>query len=257
MIPSWTPTPFMRAKRPSPAGSRPPSMRSAGNFLGTTRYVQPGPSAQEARTRPDRISDGVCASFPGQKGQVRGSTLASKSDGRWARSVAMITQRPTTGSFLSSGNGPTRPRRPRVRGVLSRGRPGQEGGQRLPRRPPLEEHGAHGLTDRHADTRAARERQRGANGGDSLRHHARGAPRLIEGTALRQGHAEGAIAREATRTGEDQVAETAEAREGLRSRSEGNAQPGDLGEPPGDERCSGVLAEAKAVAQPGGQSDGV
>ena len=41
-----------------------------GNLLGTTRYVHPGESAPSRGARPARISDGVCSSWPGQKGQI-------------------------------------------------------------------------------------------------------------------------------------------------------------------------------------------
>src|SRR5258708_7577839 len=53
------------------------------------------------------ISGGVLSSWPSQNGQRPGSVLgcisALKSCGRFARSCAMITQRPTIGSLRSSG----------------------------------------------------------------------------------------------------------------------------------------------------------
>src|SRR5262249_37901830 len=57
--------------------------------------------------RKARISGGVLSSCPGQKGQtpvVGGACSTLKSTGRRARSVAMMTQRPTMGSLRSSGN---------------------------------------------------------------------------------------------------------------------------------------------------------
>src|SRR4051812_2418600 len=101
MITSWAPTPFMRSYIPSPRFSRPPSTIRAGNLLATTRDFQ----APLART--DMISDGVMDSFPAQnaQGTLRGTAADScaKSSGLRARSEAMITQRPATGSRLSSG----------------------------------------------------------------------------------------------------------------------------------------------------------
>src|SRR4030095_867207 len=81
-------------------------MRSAGNLLATTRKDQPEVLAGESGGRPTRISGGGLSSLPGQKTQLppratTGSVL--KSDGRRARSVEMMTQRPTTGPFRSSG----------------------------------------------------------------------------------------------------------------------------------------------------------
>src|ERR1700758_3379037 len=87
-------------------------MPKAGNLLGTTRTVQPGVSRCGGGPpfgfgRYAWISGGVLASFPGQKGQNPPLIFIfsrTKSVGRLARSVEMITQRPTIGSFLSSGN---------------------------------------------------------------------------------------------------------------------------------------------------------
>src|SRR2546428_1847684 len=103
---SWAPTPVILSKRPSPDGSRSPSILSAGNLFGTMRYVQPGPFGSLPGRRSAKISGGVWASWPSQNAHAdtRGRTgSATKSDGRRARSVAMMTQRPTTGSLRSSG----------------------------------------------------------------------------------------------------------------------------------------------------------
>src|SRR5215510_10812921 len=81
-------------------------MRSAGNLLATTRYDHPDVLGAEPGARPTRISGGVLLSLPGQNTQSppRGTTASVlKSDGRRARSVEMMTQRPTTGSFRRSG----------------------------------------------------------------------------------------------------------------------------------------------------------
>src|SRR3989442_2407445 len=81
-------------------------MRSAGNLLGTTRSDQPGPSRVVSGGRTATISGGALSSLPVQNthGPPRGRTGSMlKSVGRRARSVEMITQRPTTGSLRSSG----------------------------------------------------------------------------------------------------------------------------------------------------------
>src|SRR5215470_11295540 len=113
-------------------------MRSAGNLLATTRYDQPGAFAAESGPRPTRISGGVLLSLPGQNTQSppRGTTPSVlKSDGRRARSVEMMTQRPTTGSFRRSGT-----MSPHLDVLTRRGAP-QQRGQRVRRRLAVEEHG--------------------------------------------------------------------------------------------------------------------
>src|SRR5919204_1590795 len=106
MTTSCAPTPFMRSYGPSPEGSRSPSMRNAGNLLGTTRSDQPGPSRRVSGGRTATISGGVLSSLAVQNthGPPRARTgSVLKSVGRRERSVEMMTQRPTTGSLRSSG----------------------------------------------------------------------------------------------------------------------------------------------------------
>src|SRR6185503_3671739 len=107
MITSWAPTPFIRSYMPSPRRSSPPSTWSAGNLLETTRVLHPGPFAPVPPSRVANTSGGVKRSFPGQNGHAPPGDSAGgppfQSEGLRARSVAMMTQRPTTGSFLSSG----------------------------------------------------------------------------------------------------------------------------------------------------------
>src|ERR1700704_6282781 len=82
-------------------------MPRAGNLLGTTRKFQPATSGRTfSPGRYARISGGVVFSLPGQNGQnppFMATRSRKKSPGRLERSVEMITQRPVTGSFLSSG----------------------------------------------------------------------------------------------------------------------------------------------------------
>src|SRR3990170_1298802 len=120
-------------------------MRRAGNLLGTTRRVHPGALAWLSGLRTARISSGVCDSCPGQNTQpppARRTGWGEKSEGRRARSVEMITQRPTTGSLRSSAIAAL---------VLRLKRSRQEYREGLGRRGPAMEHGGHGLADRHAD----------------------------------------------------------------------------------------------------------
>src|SRR5512139_2146149 len=79
-------------------------MRSAGNLFETTRSVQFG-SFCAPPCRQARISGGVIRSLPGQRGHIpsrRGEGSGGNSWGRLARSVEMMTQRPTIGSLRSS-----------------------------------------------------------------------------------------------------------------------------------------------------------
>src|SRR6059036_3934065 len=83
-----------------------PSIWRAGNLLGTTRTFQPGVFGASCPGRQAYTSGGVLSSLPGQKGQnviARPGEAGAKLVGRRLRSVEMMTQRPTTGSFRSSG----------------------------------------------------------------------------------------------------------------------------------------------------------
>src|SRR5271167_3726871 len=98
--------PVILSNMPSAWRFRLPSIPSAGNLFGTTRTVQPSVSLEALFGRYARTSWGVLFSLPGQNGQkppfiFTGSRL--KSVGRLARSVEMMTQRPTIGSLRNSG----------------------------------------------------------------------------------------------------------------------------------------------------------
>src|SRR5215510_1753521 len=107
MITSCAPIPFIRSNSPSPCRSRLPSTCSAGNLLGTTRRSQPAPFGLLPLWRNANTSGGVICSRPMQNGQYCSPMTAGRSSrkslGRFRRSVEMITQRPVTASFLSSG----------------------------------------------------------------------------------------------------------------------------------------------------------
>src|SRR5713226_6218222 len=104
---SCAPIPFILSKRPSPSRSSSPSLPRAGNLFGTTRMLQPGVLGPPPLRPYTRISGGVRASLPTQKGQFfssLGMTLSRrKSFGRFPRSVEIITHRPVIGSLRNSG----------------------------------------------------------------------------------------------------------------------------------------------------------
>src|SRR2546427_4380954 len=123
-------------------------MRSAGNLLGTTRSDQPGPSRVVSGGRTATISGGALSSLPVQNthGPLRGRTGSMlKSVGRRARSVEMITQRPTTGSLRSSGTAALERR------VFARGRAAEQRRQRVGGGLAVEEHGGDLGADRQRD----------------------------------------------------------------------------------------------------------
>src|SRR6266480_1390094 len=242
---SWAPTPFIRSKSPSPEGSSSPSIRSAGNMFETTRYDQPGWFGPLPGGRPARISGGVFASLPEQKGQsppVARTGSVAKSEGRRARSVEMMTQRPTIGSLRSSGIGLA---------VLAPERALEKRSQRVRGRLAREEHRAHLLTDRHRHRVPLRQRQRGGDGARALGDHARlpldGGRRLPPS----QRHAELAVAREASRARQDEIAEPREPGERRRAGAEGDREARHLGEAARDEGGARVLAEREPVGQAG------
>src|SRR3989449_6614109 len=242
---SWAPTPVILSKRPSPDGSRSPSILSAGNLFGTTRYVQPGPFGSLPGRRSAKISGGVWPSWPSQNAHAdtRGRTgSATKSDGRRARSVAMMTQRPTTGSLRSSGI---------ALAVLPLDGPLEERGQGVRWWLVLEEEGADLVADRQAHGVAAGERQRRSDRARTLGDHARFALDRRRALTLGERHAELPVARQAPRAGQHEVAESGQAGERPGGGPEGHREARHLGEPACDERRARVLAEPEPVGDPG------
>src|SRR3989441_1221524 len=149
-------------------------MRSAGNLLGTTRSDQPGPSRVVSGGRTATISGGVLSSLPVQNthGPPRGRTgSVLKSFGRRARSVEMITQRPTTGSLRSSGTAALERR------VFARGRAAKQRRQRVGGGLAVEEHGGDLGADRQRDAVAGRPRPRRGHPRRAPPAHGRPPPR--------------------------------------------------------------------------------
>src|SRR5215467_3358686 len=158
-------------------------MRRAGNLFGTTRICHPGPLGNVPASRTARISSGVRPSWPEQKAHgpaLWGRTGAEeKSEGRRDRSVEMITQRPTTGSRLSSGTD----------GLLLLGArlACEQRGEGLPHGLTFEEHRRHLVADRHAHLRPPGENPRRAHRAHALRADARGRFRLGPRPRVRDG----------------------------------------------------------------------
>src|SRR5688500_4637516 len=185
-----------------------PSIRNAGNLFATTRNAQPGPFGAKSGARLARISGGVLSSWPSQKTQLvaRGRTgSGAKSDGRRARSVEMITHRPTTGSLRSSGIA-----------VLARARPVEQRREPSPRWLGLEQHGRDLPRDREADAVALREGICRARGAYAFRDHPRATLPRGERRALRELDAQRVVSRQRAGTCQHEVAEAREA--GQRSR---------------------------------------
>src|SRR5205814_4551918 len=70
-------------------------------------------------------------------------------------------------------------------------------------------------------------------------------------------NADGAVAGERAGAGEDEVADTGEAGEGLAAASAGHGKTRHLSYASGDEGGGGVVAEVEAVGDPGGKRDDV
>jgi len=146
------PTPFIR-RRALGARLRSPSMRSAGNLLGTTRSDQPGPSAVWCRVAARRRSRAAsCPRSPVQNTHVpprgrTGSVLKSVGRPRALGRDDDPSGRPRVLAQLRHGGPPPAHPRAWARGRAARQRVG--GGFAV------EEHGGHLGTDRQRQRRGA------------------------------------------------------------------------------------------------------
>eukprot|EP01136_Pigoraptor_vietnamica_P036906 Opistho-1_new@104121 len=129
--------------------------------------------------------------------------------------------------------------------------------QRLRRRQPAVEHGHHGGGDGHVDAQRLRARQHGGGAVDAFCHVTQRSQHLGQRAALRQLQADLPVARQVAGGGEHQIAQAAEAHEGVDARAQGRAQARDLGQAAGDERGARVEAQAHAVGNAGGDGDDV
>lgn len=80
---------------------------------------------------------------------------------------------------------------------------------------------------------------------------------VLEAGALAQGLAAGAVAAFGAEAGGGQVARAGDAEEGLGPGAHGGAEPGDLGQSPGEEGGFGVVPGAEAVDDAGGDGDDI
>ena len=80
---------------------------------------------------------------------------------------------------------------------------------------------------------------------------------LSSGWPLREAQADLTVAREVAGGGEDEVAEAGQSHEGFEVAAELDAETGHFGQPTGDERGAGVVAELQAVADAGGNGHDV
>ena len=117
----------------------------------------------------------------------------------------------------------------------------------------------HLLGDGHFDAVLAGEAESGARGAARLQPLCRRAQARISGS-LRPWPsclADGAVAAERAGAGEHQVADAGEAGEGFAARAAGHGEARDLGDAAGDERGGGVVAEAHAGGDAGGDGDDI
>src|SRR5579883_2308299 len=77
------------------------------------------------------------------------------------------------------------------------------------------------------------------------------AERFGELLAAPKPHAERAIARKISRTGQNQVAQSGEPRDGFGTCSQRGCEPGELGDSARDYRSAGAGAESQSIADPG------
>ena len=121
----------------------------------------------------------------------------------------------------------------------------------------LVEDGVDRVDDRRADAGLAggvvdRERVRHAFG-----DHAERGGGFLEGLAVAEGQADAVVARVDGEAGDDQVADAGEAGEGLRPAAEGDAEAGHFRQRAGDQGGDGVVAEAEACGDAGGDGEDV
>ena len=103
-----------------------------------------------------------------------------------------------------------------------------------------------------------READGGGSGKDSFGDHAvHGSDDLREFFAAAEFDANTAVAGETARAGEDEVAKTGESGHGFGAASAGDDEAGHFGEAPGNEGRCGIVSEAQAVADAGGDGNDI
>ena len=209
------------------------------------------PASRAGGPRESRAAS--CPRCPGRTRSCRprattGSAL--KSDGRRARSVEMMTHRPTTGSFADQAWRPPTRTSSRVAARPSSEASASAGG--LPSKSTAATSVAIGsavpccAASATAAPTVARPRPPCAWPAGRL-----------HGCPARQRHAERAIARQRPGAGQHQVAESGQPRQRRRLAAQRDRQPRDLGQAARDQRGARVLAQPEAVGEPGRHGDHV
>ena len=107
----------------------------------------------------------------------------------------------------------------------------------------------HRFGDRHVHTQVLSALRHGMGAVDAFGHMAERIDRLLQRQALGQQQADLTVAAQVAGGGQHQVAQTAQAHEGVSPRPQGQAKPRHLCQAPGDERGPRVLAERQAIDQ--------
>jgi len=116
----------------------------------------------------------------------------------------------------------------------------------------------HLLGDGHLDTAFASELEGGSGGENTFSHlSAETLEDFGELAAFTERLTNGSVSREGTGAGQDEVAYSTETGEGLRIASAGDSEPCHFGDATGDERGSGVMAQADAHSDAGSDGDDV
>src|SRR4051794_2545782 len=78
---------------------------------------------------------------------------------------------------------------------------------------------------------------------------------VVEFSSLPEIDPDGAVTRKASSAGEDEIAHAGQSGERLLARSTGNGETRDFGQPPGNQRRHGIVAEPESVANTGRDGD--
>lgn len=119
------------------------------------------------------------------------------------------------------------------------------------------EEGVDFADDGNVDSEALGEAEGGTGGGDTFGDGGTGGEGVFEGFAAAEAFAEGPVAAESGEAGDGEVAEAAEAGEGFGAGSGGDAEAADFGLAAGDDGGFGIIAEAEAISDAGGDGDAI
>ena len=103
------------------------------------------------------------------------------------------------------------------------------------------------LADGHFNADTLAEFVDGTRSLDAFRDHFRGPKNVLQRFALSDAEADGVISGMLTRAGRNQIAHARKSREGFRTGSQRDSEPGDLDQAACHERCAAVVAEPETV----------